>query len=423
MKILIIAVGSYGDVLPLLGLAKALHRRSFEVTFFTNGHFADLIRQSGIDFVSLDSAEAYDTFADNPALWHPHKGWRLVMKQLASSKLQETYRILCGHVTSTDTVLISSTLSLAARLVQETHRIPHATIHLSPGVFHSAHSPPKMPNLPLPAWLPIWFKRGCWSLINHTMIDPLIKPYLNAFRRDLGLSPVSSIVQSWLHSPELVIGMFPDWFAPPQCDWPRHTTLTGFPLYDESHDAALPESVHTFLQAHPQPLVFTPGSANKHGQQFFAEAVKACGHLKKPGIFLTRYPEQLPALLPESIRHYPYVPLSRLLPRCAAIIHHGGIGTCSQALYAGIPQLIQPLAFDQFDNAHRILTLEAGGKITTGSFRSRTLANRLHVLLSSTHIQDSCRRLAQRLNKTDGLASACDAIESRLIHKKTRLVT
>jgi UDP:flavonoid glycosyltransferase YjiC (YdhE family) len=101
MKILIMAVGSYGDVLPLLGLAKALHRRSFEVTFFTNGHFADLIRQTGLEFVPLDSAEAYDAFADNPALWHPHKGWRLIMKQLASSKLQEAYRILCRHVTST----------------------------------------------------------------------------------------------------------------------------------------------------------------------------------------------------------------------------------------------------------------------------------------------------------------------------------
>jgi rhamnosyltransferase subunit B len=140
--------------------------------------------------------------------------------------------------------------------------------------------------------------------------------------------------------------------------------------------------------------------------------------LKKPGIFLTRYPEQLPALLPESIRHFSYVPLSRLLPRCAAIIHHGGIGTCSQAFRAGIPQLIQPLAFDQFDNAHRILTLKAGGMILSRSFRSRILANRLHVLLSSSNIHDSCRRLAQRLNKTDGLASACEAIEYRLIDKK-----
>jgi rhamnosyltransferase subunit B len=421
MKILIMAIGSYGDVLPLLGLAKVLRRRSFDVTFFTNGHFADLIRQTGLDFVPLDSAEAYDTFADNPALWHPHKGWRLIMKQLASSNLQKTYRILCRHVTSTATILVSSTLGVAARLVQETHGIPHATIHLSPGVFHSAHSPPKMANLPLPAWLPIWFKRGCWSVINQTMIDPLIKPYLNAFRQDLGLSPVSSIFQRWLHSPDLVIGMFPDWFASPQCDWPRHTTLTGFPLYDESHDAALPQSVHTFLQAHPQPLVFTPGSANKHGQRFFAEAAKACGLLKKPGIFLTRYPEQLPALLPESIRHFSYVPLSRLLPRCAAIIHHGGIGTCSQALRAGIPQLIQPLAFDQFDNAHRIRTLEAGGIITTRSFRSRTLANRLPALLFSSNIQEACRRLARRLNQTDGLASACEAIESRLIDQKNRV--
>jgi rhamnosyltransferase subunit B len=274
MKILIMAVGSYGDVLPLLGLAKALHRRSFEVTFFTNGHFADLIRQTGLEFVPLDSAEAYDALADNPALWHPHKGWRLIMKQLASSKLQEAYRILCRHVTSPETILISSTLGLAARLVQETHGIPHATIHLSPGVFHSAHSPPKMPNLPLPAWLPIWFRRGCWSVINHTMIDPLIKPYLNAFRRDLGLSPVSSIFQSWLHSPDLVIGMFPDWFASPQCDWPRHTTLTGFPCTMRATMLLFPNPYTPFYRTILNPSCLHQGRRINMGSGFLRKPHK-----------------------------------------------------------------------------------------------------------------------------------------------------
>src|SRR6202012_1799180 len=55
-----------------------------------------------------------------------------------------------------------------------------------------------------------------------------------------------------------------------------------------------------------------------------------------------------------------YVPLRALLPRCAALVHHGGIGTTAEALRAGVPQVIVPLAFDQFDNAARVRALGAG---------------------------------------------------------------
>ena len=44
MRILIIAIGSYGDVLPLLGLAVSLQQRGHLITFFSNDHFAPLTR-------------------------------------------------------------------------------------------------------------------------------------------------------------------------------------------------------------------------------------------------------------------------------------------------------------------------------------------------------------------------------------------
>ncbi|MGD9851649.1 MAG: glycosyltransferase [Nitrospirales bacterium] len=416
MKILILAVGSYGDVLPLVGLGRELRTHGHTVTLFTNGHFASLVQNAGLHFVPLGSADEYDDMANNPALWHPHKGWRLIMKGLASPQLREAYQALCRHIKTGDTILVSSTLGFAARLTQETHDIPHATVHFSPGVFHSAYAPPKMPNLVLPDWLPIWVKRGCWSLINHIMIDPVLKPYLNTFRRELGLPPVSRIFHSWAHSPDLVVGMFPDWFAPPQPDWPASTQLSGFPLYDEAHDADLPATVEQFLQANPAPLVATPGSANKHGRSFFRETAKACQQLERPAIFLTRYPEQLPPALPKSIRHFTYVPLSQLLPYCAALIHHGGIGTCSQAMRAGVPQLIQPLAFDQFDNAARTVKLNAGRMILPRAFRSRILASTLEDLLSTPDISQQCRQIAHRTRETNGLSSACEMIQKRLIN-------
>jgi len=412
MTILIVAVGSYGDVLPLVGLGRALRSRGHAVTLFTNSHFANLVQHAGLQFVAMGSAEEYEEVANHPDLWHPHKGWRVIMKRMMSGTfLKEAYQLLCSHLVPGKTILISTTLAFVARLVQETQQIPLVTVHFSPGVFHSAYQAPRMPGLPLPNWLPVRLKQGVWKVIDHLLIDPLLKPKLNRLRRELGLPPVSRIFHHWLHSPDLVLGLFPQWFAAPQPDWPPSTVLTGFPLYDEASDSDLPTSIQDFLNVHPRPLVFTPGSANKYGTSFFAEAAKDCQVLNRPGIFLTRYSEQLPQSLPSQVAHFSYAPLSQLLPHCAALIHHGGIGTCSQALQAGIPQLIQPYAFDQFDNGARIEQLGVGRTISQRSFRSPIIAGHLQDLLSSKEVATACHSLKNLFKDTNPLGESCILIE------------
>lgn len=412
MTILILAVGSYGDVLPLVGIARQLKRRGHMVTVFTSAHFTELVQKTGVEFVAMGTAEDYNAMANNPALWHPHKGWRLIMKRLVSNALEETYSLLKANVIQGNTLLVSSTLGFAARLIQETHNIPHATVHFSPGVFHSAHQAPKIPGLPLPDWLPVAFKHHMWKFLDHTIIDPVVKPRLNRFRRHLGLPPVSRIFHNWLHSPDLVLGLFPEWFAAPQPDWPPETHVTGFPLYDEAPDSVLPATVQSFLDAHPEPLIYTPGSANKHGQSFFKEAAKASQELGLPAIFLTRYPEQLPPSLPKGVRHFSYVPLSQLLPHAGALIHHGGIGTCSQALRSGTPQLIQPLAFDQFDNAARVEKLGVGRMIRKRNFKASNIVQHLHALLGSSDVKTQCHSLQNKFLGKDYLRKSCHLLET-----------
>ncbi len=411
MNILIVSVGSYGDVLPLVGLGRELRSRGHDITFFTNDHFSDLIQQAGLGFVPMGSAEEYNEVANHPDLWHPHKGWRIIMKRMMAGPLKEYYHLLCSYIEPGNTLLISSTLGFVARLVQETHQVPNVTAHFSPGVFHSAHQAPRMPGLPLPNWLPVTIKNGIWQLIDHLVIDPILKPKLNCFRQELGLPPVSRIFHHWLHSPDLVLGLFPEWFATPQPDWPPSTMLTGFPMYDDADYADLPGTIQAFLATHPQPFVFTPGSANKHGTSFFAEAAQACKNMNRPSIFLTRYSQQLPHPLPTHITHFSYVPLSHLLPHCAALIHHGGIGTCSQALRAGIPQLIQPYAFDQFDNAARIERLNVGRALTRRSFQATRIQQCLEHLTHSTTISTACTTIKNSFHDTNPLAESCRQLE------------
>jgi UDP:flavonoid glycosyltransferase YjiC (YdhE family) len=61
--------------------------------------------------------------------------------------------------------------------------------------------------------------------------------------------------------------------------------------------------------------------------------------------------------VPDNVRVVGWVPLSALLPTCAAIVHHGGAGTVMNAACAGVPQLVLPRG-PNLDSAR---TVERGG--------------------------------------------------------------
>src|SRR5207244_3369926 len=115
------------------------------------------------------------------------------------------------------------------------------------------------------------------------------------------------LLDTWWHSPDRVVCLFPDFFAAPQPDWPPNTVLTNFPLWDEAETREVPPELEQFLAAGPPPIVFTPGSAMRQGRDFFAAAVDACGRLERHGLLLTPYREQLPEPLPSGVGHFDYV--------------------------------------------------------------------------------------------------------------------
>jgi UDP:flavonoid glycosyltransferase YjiC (YdhE family) len=146
-----------------------------------------------------------------------------------------------------------------------------------------------------------------------------------------------------------------------------------------------------------------------HGRDFFHAALGACLAIKRRALFVTRYPDQLPAELPPTIRHFGYLPFSDVLPRCAAIVHHGGIGTTSQAFAAGIPQLIMPLAHDQPDNAQRVRKLGVGTFLWPDAFTAGNIARELERLPA---LQSRCAGIALRV-KSD---HPVDALLATLAH-------
>ena len=411
MRALLIPLGTAGDVHPYVGLALALRGRGHDVTIATSAYFSPLIARLGLRLVSVGTVEQYQTLTAHPDLWHHRKGLDVIggAVRLVSPDL---YRVVREHGVGDDTVVIAPGLAFAARTAQETLGIRLVTAHLQPSCFHSVHRSPVLhPALQRINALPRVLKPLLFALID-LVADRALDAAVNTHRRELGLGRARHITSRWWHSPTCVIGMFPDWFASVQPDWPPHVHLTGFPLYDERDATAVPGELAAFLDAGDPPVVFVAGSGNQRAQRFFQAAADACGRLGRRGLLLTRYREQLPAEMPDGVRHFDYVPLTEVLPRAAALVHHGGVGSAAQALAAGVPHLVMPMTFDQPDNADRLRELGVARVLRRARFRGPAVASELEQLLGSTATAGRCRTLAERLRGVNGLTAACKVIEA-----------
>jgi rhamnosyltransferase subunit B len=412
MHALVIAIGSHGDVHPMLGIGSALRERGHRVTFAASGYFEALARKTGFDdFIALGTAEEFRKQLNNPDLWHPMRALRAVFLDNVFPATRAMYDAVVERAVPGETIVIAHTLALGARLAQEKHDIPTVSVHLSPSVFRTVHDLPRLGRSPFRSWMPVPIKRMFWKIADTLFIEPALGGPMNEIRAGLGLAPIRGLIDTWWHSPLLTLGLFPSWFAPVQSDWPRSVKLTTFPRYDERDVTPMSDGLQRFLEAGEPPIAFTPGSAMTFGHAFFQASAEACRRLGKRGLLLTRHREQIPPNLPSGVIHIDYAPFSELLPRCAALVHHGGIGTTAQALAAGVRQLVMPLAHDQFDNAERVRRLGVGDRIARNRYRPPRVAAALERLLSSTAVKRACADIASRLKIDDPLSETCELIE------------
>jgi rhamnosyltransferase subunit B len=186
--------------------------------------------------------------------------------------------------------------------------------------------------------------------------------------------------------------------------------LVGFPLFDGGESEVLPPAVLEFCRAGTPPVAFTFGTGMAHSSGLFREALQACDILGARGIFLTKYRDQLPNQLPTSVLHCAFAPFQKLFPLCAAVVHHGGIGTLAKAMAAGTPQLIHPLCFDQIDNGMRAKRLGVGDCLRASRSNGRRIATALTILMTA-ETRMNCRELAARFGNADAFTASAELIE------------
>ena len=410
-NVLIATVGSVGDMHPFLGLGQALQRQGHAVRVLASPAHAELVQASGLDLLPLGTRASFEAVADDPALWDPRTAMAVFWRGLRNS-LQALPDAALALPAGTPASLLVHPLLLPAAALARARRpgLRVVAAWLAPHNLRSCHDPLMVGPLRIPAWVPMAWRRALWRRIDQRYIDPVALPELNAARQAVGLPPVAHFLPHLGTVPDESVTLFPAWYAATAPDWPQPLLRGGFPLFEPAADTTLPAEVRHFLAAGTAPVVLTLGTFQRHGAPMLVQLVAAARALGQRTVVLAADRSQLPLPEADDLLWQPYVPLHLLLPQAAALVHHGGIGTTAEALRAGVPQLVLPFAFDQFDNAQRVVALGVGQTLSSRRLRTGRLQQALRQVLGSAAVLAACQARAAQLATDPGL----DAIGRQL---------
>ena len=276
--------------------------------------------------------------------------------------------------------------------------MPFVSVHLQPTAILSVVNPPQMGTLRVPGLVAALVPpRRCSGRPTGSCWTRYMAPPVNRLRIEAGLPKIRRVFGPWRHSPQSILAFFPKWYADAP-DYPPQLTHVGFVNYDQA-ERPTPPAVEAFLAAGPPPVAVSFGTAMRLGQPYFAAAAEAFRRTGLRGLILAKSGEQIPADLPPDVLHADYAPFSRVLPRCAALIHHGGIGTSAQALAAGVRQLVMPMAFDQPDNAARLAAFGLSRTLVPRKFTPANVAATLTALLADESAGRAAAAYARRMSE------------------------
>ena len=393
----------------MLAMATAASRRGHDVLVAAAPGYSANVGRAGVGFHPLRPAIPED--AESLAYYFDMKrGPRRLLRDMIFADVAATHENLCEAARGAD-LLVVGELLYTAPIVAENEGIPWLNVVLAPTSLLSATDPCVLAPAP---WLHKFRHLGPW-LHRLAYCFGRVEGRLWAggyyrFRRSLGLPTGANPIFDAKHSPFGTLAMFPDFFSSPQPDWPTGTVQAGFPFYEQG--GGVPE-VEDFLKKGAAPVVLTLGSIVAHFEpSFYGAAVEAAQMLGRRAILLTGRNAAVPQNLPESILAVNYAPLHTILPHAAAVVHAGGIGTCAEALKAGLPSVVIPYAFDQPDNAARLRRLGVARILSRKSISSRNLANNLRQLLETPEPASAAARLASFIHPQIALDKALEKMES-----------
>ena len=404
MRIFLAAMGSRGDVQPILALGRALRAKGHEATVGAGPDFADWVAELGLPFVPSGQG-VQQWLQDHWEEVHASFPSRLrAMKSIARDMFPAWFEATVRGAQGAD--LIVSASQFAAPTAAEIHGIPCVGDAYSPLLLRSSYHPPIFTSL---QGLPRWTNSVLWSFYDQVIFG-LMKIPLNAERVKLGLAPIRSTSKHLFEGLPYLLAC-DEVVAPRPPDWSRYdVTVTGPWFYEDP--SPLDTEVEAFLDSGPAPVYVGFGSmVSTDAAALTRTVLEGAGASGRRVLMSKGWAGIGSAGLPSSVMVVSGpMPHAKLFSRVAAVVHHGGAGTTASALRAGVPQVIVPHIADQFHHAHRLAAL---GIAPPGIRIARLNAERLGQAIAAALALPAGPRLAAatRLREGDGLARAVAAIE------------
>jgi UDP:flavonoid glycosyltransferase YjiC (YdhE family) len=348
------------------------------------------------------------------SVMNPKSGSGFLLNEMLFPFVREGYEDLLSAVGEAD-LLLTHPICFAGPLVAQVTSILWVSSVLAPVSFFSAYDPPRPPFWQWMRHVQLLGPRFVKAFFSQ--IKKLYKnEHYDQLRRELGLPDRGNPVFEGQHSPTRILALFSELFAQPQPDWPPQARITGFAFYDGRNEQQMSPELARFLDEGPPPIVFTLGtSAVWVARDFYRESIAAAKLLGRRAVLLIGDDRNKPEeSLPAEIIAVDYAPFEALLARACAMVHHGGVGTTSQALRAGIPTLIVPFAFDQPDNAAHAARLGGSRTLARQKYRAARVANELDMLLIKRDYATKANEVSKLLRQENGAGVASDLIEKVL---------
>lgn len=401
---------------PYMAIAAELRARGHQPVIASSELYREKIRIAGFEFVPMRPhiAPPQEQDADMMVkVMNARSGSGYLLNEMLFPFVREGYEDLLAAVDGAD-LLLTHPISFAGPLVAQTTGMPWVSSVLAPASFMSAYDPPMPPFWPWMRHVGLFGPRATAAFFKQVK-----KVYNNdsyhQFRKELGLPDRGSPVFEGQHSPGMIVALFSKLFAQPQPDWPQQARVTGFAFYGGDHEQEMPAALTSFLDDGAAPIVFTLGtSAVWVAQDFFRESIAAAKLLGRRAVLLIGDERNRVENLPPEMIAVNYAPFAELLPRACALVHHGGVGTTSEGLRAGIPSLIVPFAFDQPDNAAHAARLGVSRTLPRTKYRAARVARELDILLTKADYKNRAQETGRSLRAENGAAAACDLIEEVL---------
>ncbi|KAL2324639.1 hypothetical protein Fmac_023697 [Flemingia macrophylla] len=418
LQIVILVVGTRGDVQPFLAISKRLQEYGHHVRLATHANFKTFVKSAGVDFYPLggDPRVLAGYMVRNKGLIP--SGPAEVSTQ--RKQLRAIIDSLLPACTAPD--METGVPFRAQAIIANPPAYGHVHVAEALGVpLHIFFTMPWTPTYEFPHPLArVPQSAGYW--LSYIIVDLLIwwgiRGLINDFRKTtLKLAPIayfsmyrgsiSHLPTSYMWSPHVV---------PKPSDWGPLVDVVGYCFLSLASKYQPREDFVQWIKKGPPPLYFGFGSMPLEDPTRTTDVIlEALTDTEQRGI-IDRGWGNLGNLaeLSDNVFLLEECPHDWLFPQCSAVVHHGGAGTTATGLKAGCPTTIVPFFGDQFFWGDRIYQKELGpAPIPIAQLNVENLSNAIRFMLQP-EVKSRAMEVAKLIENEDGVAAAVDAFHRHL---------